>query len=49
MDVLKKFERIVVLALIGMMMLVVLLATVELGWIIVKDIITPPMFLLEIA
>ena len=48
MDVLKKFERIVVLALIVMMMLVVLLATFELGWIIVKDIITPPMFLLEI-
>ena len=49
MDVLKKFERVIVLVLIVMMMLVVLLATVELGWIIVKDIVTPPMFLLEIA
>ncbi len=31
-----------------MMSLVVLLATIELGWIIIKDIITPPIFLLEI-
>ena len=45
---LKKFERYVVMALIVMMVVVVLLATVELGWIIIQDIITPPMFLLEI-
>jgi uncharacterized membrane protein (DUF373 family) len=31
-----------------MMSLVVLLATIELGWIIIKDIITPPLFFLEI-
>lgn len=30
------------------MALVVVLATVELGWIIVKDIFTPPLFLLDI-
>lgn len=47
-EILKKFERIVVLALIGMMMIVVTLATIELGWIIIKDIITPPVLLLEI-
>jgi uncharacterized membrane protein (DUF373 family) len=46
--ILKKFERIVVLALIIMMMLVVALATVELGWIIIKDIISPPIFFMEI-
>ncbi len=45
---LKKFERLVVLCLITMMVTVVLLATVELGWIIVKDILTPPVILLEI-
>ena len=47
-DFLKKFEHAIVLSLIGMMMLVVLLATIELGWIIIKDIITPPVILLEI-
>jgi len=45
---LKKFERIIVLSLISMMMLVVGLATVELGWVILRDIITPPIILLEI-
>ncbi|MFZ0241374.1 MAG: phosphate-starvation-inducible PsiE family protein [Desulfobacterales bacterium] len=43
-----KIERVVVIALLIMMSLVVCLATVELGWFIVKDIITPPVFLLEI-
>ena len=47
-EILKKFERIIVLALVGMMMLVVALETVELGWIIVKDIISPPIFFMEI-
>lgn len=46
--VIKLFERMVVVSLVVMMMLVVALATVELGWIIVKDIITPPVFLLEV-
>jgi uncharacterized membrane protein (DUF373 family) len=46
---LKKFEHLVIISLISMMILVVLLATVELGWIIVKDIITPPIILLEIS
>jgi uncharacterized membrane protein (DUF373 family) len=45
---LKKFEHLIVLTLIAMMILVVLLATVELGWLIIKDIITPPIILLEI-
>ena len=43
-----KFERAVVVSLIGMMVIVVILATIELGWIIVRDIITPPIILLEI-
>ncbi|MBC7691848.1 MAG: phosphate-starvation-inducible PsiE family protein [Methylotenera sp.] len=41
-----KFERVVVVSLIIMMMGVVALSTLELGWIIVKDIITPPIILL---
>jgi uncharacterized membrane protein (DUF373 family) len=45
---LKKFEHIIVLSLISMMIIVVVLATIELGWIIIRDIITPPIILLEI-
>ena len=48
-EFLKKFEQGIVHILIGMMMLVVLLATVELGWIIARDIVTPPVILLEIG
>ena len=48
-DLLKKFEHVIIISLISMMALVVLLATVELGWIIITDIITPPIILLEIA
>jgi len=46
---LKKFEKLIVQALIVMMVVVILVATVELGWIIIKDILAPPMFLLVIA
>ena len=45
---LKKFEHIIVVSLITMMVIVVVLATIELGWLIIKDIITPPIILLEI-
>jgi len=45
---LKKFEHIVITALIFMMMAVVLISTLELGYIIIKDIISPPIFWLEI-
>lgn len=47
-EYIKKFERVIVLSLVVMMALVLLLATIELAWIIGKDIISPPMFLLEI-
>jgi uncharacterized membrane protein (DUF373 family) len=46
---LKWFERMVVLALIVMMSLVILLSTVELGWIIILDMITPPIILPQIS
>jgi uncharacterized membrane protein (DUF373 family) len=45
---LRKFERVVIYALISMMVLVVTLATAELGWIVAKDIFKPPILLLEI-
>ena len=45
---LKKFEHIIVMSLIIMMIIVVVLATIELGWIIIRDIITAPIILLEI-
>ena len=48
LELLKKFEKAVTVTLVVMMAIVLLLATIELGWIIVKDIITPPVFLLEI-
>jgi uncharacterized membrane protein (DUF373 family) len=48
LEYLKKFERLIIISLIFMMIIVVSLSTIELGWIIVKDIITPPVVLLEI-
>jgi uncharacterized membrane protein (DUF373 family) len=48
LPLLKKFERIIVIALIVMMAVTILLATVELAWLIIKDVITPPIILLEI-
>lgn len=46
---LKYFERIIVHLLILMMAVVILLATGQLGWLIVQDIVTPPLFVLEIG
>ncbi len=48
LDIFKRFERLIVGALIVMMGVVVFLSTVELGWLIIRDIITPPIILLEI-
>jgi len=45
---LKKFEGFIVTCLIVMMVIVILLATLELGWLIAKDVVTPPVLLLEI-
>ena len=47
-ELIKRFEKALIFALEVMMAIVLLLATIELGWIIVKDIVTPPLFLLEI-
>jgi uncharacterized membrane protein (DUF373 family) len=45
---LKKFDHVIVVSLITMMVIVVVLATIELGWIIIRDVVTPPIILLEI-
>lgn len=47
-QLLRTFEHTIIRVLIVMMALIILLATFELGYILVKDIISPPMFLLEI-
>lgn len=47
-NLIKKFEHIVIASLMLMMGIVVLLATVELGWVLIKDIIGPPTLILEI-
>ena len=44
---LDRFERIITGTLLVMMAGVVVLATVELGWIIAKDVLAPPYILLE--
>lgn len=48
LDYLKRFENVIIMSLAVMMSLVILLSTIELGWIIANDIITPPVFLLNI-
>jgi uncharacterized membrane protein (DUF373 family) len=48
LDYLKKFEKIIIASLIAMMVLTILLSTIELGWIIIKDIVTEPVLLLDI-
>lgn len=49
LPLLDKFEWLITRVLLVMMAGVVLLATIELGWILGKDVLTPPMFVLEIG
>ena len=48
-DLLKKFEKLLVKFLMLLMAAVLGLATFDLGWIVVKDVITPPVFVLEVS
>lgn len=48
LDYLKKLERLIVAALMLMMSAVILLSALELGWILVQDVISPPLMILEI-
>jgi uncharacterized membrane protein (DUF373 family) len=43
-----KFERVIINALLVLMAGVVLLGTIELTWILVIDVLSPPVFILEI-
>lgn len=44
----KRIEEIIMVVLIIMMLVVVILSVIELGWILLKDIISPPVLILEI-
>jgi uncharacterized membrane protein (DUF373 family) len=48
MQVMKKFEKFLIQAIMIMMALVLVLATLDLGWIIVKDLIEQPYFILSV-
>jgi uncharacterized membrane protein (DUF373 family) len=45
----EKFEHVINIALLLMLILVVVLATIDLGWMIVKGVLTPPVLLLEVG
>ena len=44
----KKFQRMIIFSLMIMMMLVLFLSTLDLAWIIIQDIITPPYLLPDV-
>ena len=44
----RKFEHVIVIALLGMMMLAVLLSTIELAVVLVQELLKPPLLLLNI-
>ena len=48
LKIIEKFERVINVTLLALLAVVVLLATVDLGWVILKDLLTPPMFLLDV-
>jgi len=45
---LRTFEHTIIRCLIYMMALIILISTIELGYLLVKDIVSPPVFFLEI-
>jgi len=48
-EALKKFEYVINAALLLMLAMVLLLATIDLGWFIVKSVLTAPVFVLEVG
>lgn len=48
LPLIKSFEKMIIRVLVILMAFVLLLSTVELAWVIIKDITTPPILLLEI-
>jgi uncharacterized membrane protein (DUF373 family) len=49
LNLLHRFESVINVALLFLMSIVVLLTTVDLGWMIVKDIATPPLLMLNVG
>lgn len=49
LEFLRKFEKATVIALTVLMIAVVFLSVLELAWVLVKDVITPPVLILEVA
>ena len=49
MKFIDKFETYINSTLIVMLAVVVMLATVDLGWVIIKDVFSPPYFILDVA
>lgn len=48
LDFLKKFEQIIIGAMIVLMVIVITVSTIDLGIIIIKEILSPPVFLLQV-
>ncbi len=48
LNILKKYEKFMIQALMVMMAIVLGLATLDLGWLIIKDVTHPPYFLLDV-
>lgn len=48
MKYLEKMEKVIIFSLLIMMVIVVFLSTMDLAWVIIKDIITPPVMLLDV-
>lgn len=49
LEYLRKFEKTIVISLTVMMAIILLFGTVELAYILIKDLATPPVFLLDIT
>lgn len=47
--IISMFEKVVIAVLVFLMALVILLSVLELGWIIVENVITPPLFFIDIT
>ncbi len=47
-DLIMKFKRGLIVVIIFLLAFVLLLATVELIYVIIKDVVSPPVFLLEL-
>jgi uncharacterized membrane protein (DUF373 family) len=45
---LRTFEHLIIRSLIYMMAVIILISTIELGYLLIKDIVSPPVFFLEI-